>query len=268
MDLASDEARHLFVASLLHDIGHAPLSRSLEPVFAEHFSLTHHQATEEIIAGRAGIGASLYEVLLNYGINVERVIALINGQDPSFDNFFSGPINFDTLEGIFRSKRYNAQSSTQLNPENVLDAAIMRSGISDQDAVDDFWCQKNEVYKYIINSKTGILADFACQYFMRENLAKISREDYYTTEEKLFKKLRGLRPLLSSPTFELEIWRLVSEPIAYTNRTFFVDTHHDFFSRADKHRYKQSRQMSRLELRLYSEPQLESTKELFDDQRL
>ena len=55
-DLSPEDRRLSCAAALLHDIGHAPLSHSLEPVFIEHFGLGHHRATEEIIYGRVAIG--------------------------------------------------------------------------------------------------------------------------------------------------------------------------------------------------------------------
>ncbi len=48
--LGPDERRLIAVAALLHDIGHAPLSHSLEPVFKAEFAIDHHTATEEILA--------------------------------------------------------------------------------------------------------------------------------------------------------------------------------------------------------------------------
>jgi hypothetical protein len=266
--IGNGDARVLFIAALLHDIGHAPLSHSLEPVFEERFALKHHIATEKIISGRVEIGRDLNDVLRNHEIDIDRVQALINGQDTSFDEFFSGPINFDTLEGVSRSKLYGGHSPNTLNPGTVLDAAIFRSSDAQRDIVDDFWNQKNEAYKYIINSRAGVLADFACQHFMRENLRKISADDYYITEETLFRKLPGLKRLLSSPTFEAEIGQIISEPISYTVRTFFVDAKYDFFSRLDRQRYKQNRQPAVLDVHVEPPNTGEIMKDLFDDHRL
>lgn len=262
---SNGDARLLFVAALLHDVGHAPLSHSLEPVFEEHFALTHHVATENLIAGRAEIGRDLYDVLREHEIDIDRVLALTSGIDPSFHEFFCGPINFDTLEGVSRSRLYGSYNPSLSNPSSILDAAISRSNAADCDLVDGFWNQKNEAYKYIINSRLGILADFACQHFMRVNIDKMSVDDYYSTEETIFRKLPGLKQLLSSPRFEVEIGRMISEPISYTNRTFFVDAKFDFFARLDRQRYRQSREPAVLEMRTEASPTGEITKDLFDD---
>ena len=89
----------LFLAALLHDVGHSPFSHSLEPVFEAEFGLSHHDATKNIICGRVDIGKELYSTLRSGGIDVERVLALVDGEEGVFDNFFGGPINFDTIRG-------------------------------------------------------------------------------------------------------------------------------------------------------------------------
>ena len=263
--IGNGDARLIFVAALLHDIGHAPLSHSLEPVFEEYFKLRHHTATENIISGRVEIGQELYETLKSHGVDVERVLALINGADTSFDGFFSGPINFDTIEGVSRSKLYGSHNPSILNPGSILDAAISRADDTDRDIVDGFWTQKNEAYKYIINSRVGVLADYACQYFMRMNLRRMSADDYYGTEETMFRKLPGLKQLLASPTFEVEIGQMLSGPITYTSRTFFVDAKYDFSSHMDRKRYRQARQSAVLEVRTGGAGVSDMTKDLFDD---
>lgn len=263
--IGNGEARLLFVAALLHDIGHAPLSHSLEPVFEEHFGLTHHIATENIISGRVEIGRELHEILNDHKVDIERVLALISGADSDFNAFFSGPINFDTIEGVSRSKLYGGRSPGTLNPSSILNAAISRASDADRDVVDEFWNQKNEAYKYIINSRSGVLADYACQHFMRANLGKILAVDYYGTEDIMFRKLPGLKQLLSSPSFEAEIGQMVSGPVTYIARTFFVDAKYDFFSRMDKERYKQVRESAVLEIRSTPFDGSDMTKDLFDE---
>ena len=87
--LAGGERRLAYVAALLHDIGHAPLSHSLEPVFTKHFGIDHHQAANAILRGSVPIGQGLADILDRYQIDVERVIRIISGEDAGYDCFFS-----------------------------------------------------------------------------------------------------------------------------------------------------------------------------------
>lgn len=50
-------------AALLHDIGHPPLSHSLEPLLVEAFGLDHHKTSENIITGRHPLGEEVREIL-------------------------------------------------------------------------------------------------------------------------------------------------------------------------------------------------------------
>lgn len=240
-EMPPTDRRLVCVAALLHDIGHAPLSHSLEPVFKEVFDLEHHRATGDIISGRVSLGRELWETLRRRHVDIERVIAVISGDEPRFDSFFDGPINFDTIEGILRSHSYVKRGPSILSPEIVTEAAIRRASLSDRNTVDGFWGYKDQVYKYVINSRAGVLADFACQLFLRRHLDQVSAEDYFGTEPQIFRKLPGLRELLISRTFRDDIMRRLDRPIAYKARGFFIDPSGDFFARQDHRRYRQRR---------------------------
>lgn len=247
--LSFSDRRLVYVAALLHDIGHAPLSHSLEPVFAEVFGLEHHRATEDVVSGREPIGRDLYAILRRHEVDVERVIAIIGGKEPIFDGFFSGPINFDTIEGILRSVAFVRPSLSIPSPETVTKAALRRETIKDRNVVDDFWKYKNWIYQNIINSRTGVLADYACRLFMRLHIAGIQKTDYFGTEDQIFRKLPGLLQLLTSPSFEADIVERLEEPVNFKSRRFFVYTNADFFAREDKYRYRQDKYERTLQLR-------------------
>jgi HD domain len=240
-DLPFDDRRHVCAAALLHDIGHPPFSHSLEPVFEEAFGIEHHQATADILTGRVPLGRAVYETLRRYQTSVERIVAIIAGDDANYDSFFSGPINFDTIEGILRTISYAKLPLHVAEPQTVVKAALWRRHDGHLTTVDDFWQRKDFVYQHIINSTSGILADYACQTFMRQQLNLMTHDDYYSTEAQLFHKLSGLRQLLTSPTFAVDILKHQNEPIIYTARRFFIVPDGDFFGRDDKTRYQQTR---------------------------
>ena len=260
------DRRLVFAAALLHDIGHAPLSHSLEPVFKEVFGLAHHQANEDIVTGRVPLGFEVYNALCGYNVDVERLIAMISGQDAGFNGFFSGPINFDTIDGIIRARAYAQPNSTMLSPDTVTEAALRRYSERDHWAVDEFWLYKDQVYRHLINSRTGVLADFACQMYMRLNLDAVSLDDYFVTEAQIFRKLPGLRDLLTSRSFENEIMRQVNTPISFTARRFYIEPSADFFERDDTDRYRQTKEhCTLLPHRINTEEPVGLIQDLFDD---
>lgn len=244
--LNPSDRRLVLAAALLHDVGHAPLSHSLEPVFAEVFGLDHHGVTKDIVSGRAHLGREVYETLRRNQISVERVITIIAGDEQGFDGFFAGPINFDTIEGILRSQTFARPSASIPSPESVTEAAIKRADEKDRDMVDEFWAYKDKVYRHVINSRSGTLADFACQFFMRRHLDDLNEGDYLKTEGQIFRKLPGLRKLLTSHSFEAEVTRLLDMPITYKARRFFIEPSADFFAHDDRGRYQQVKVDGRL----------------------
>ena len=250
----SSKRRLVCAAALLHDIGHPPLSHSMEPVFKEKLGIDHHEATKEIISGHVRLGKEVHSVLRRHRIDVDDVIALISGECTTFDRFFDGPINFDTIEGILRSCEYFRSTSTMARPETVTKAAIRREAPEDRDVVDRFWGYKDWVYKNIINSRMGVLSDLACQLFLRRHLDDINVDSYFETEPNFFRRLPRLRELLVSKKFEATILRLVDEPIRYRNRNYYIDPTGDFFTRCDDARYKHSRNVQVLSLKDQATP--------------
>ena len=265
--LPISDRRLVSVAALLHDIGHPPLSHSLEPVFEEAFGLEHHRATQQIVTGHVPYGREVYDTLVRNGIDVEHVIALISGSVADYDGFFSGPINFDTIEGILRSRTYTKANANVPSPEAVTEAAIRRADQKDIEVVDSFWHYKDEVYRHIINSRRGVLADLACQWSMRGHLHQFEPDDYFSTESEVFRKLPDLRKLLTDRSFETEILRQLTKPVLYKARRFFVDPSGDFCKRDDNVRYRQTREervISRRDIGVAVVEELD--RDLFDDQ--
>ena len=248
------ERRLACAAALLHDIGHPPLSHSVESVFKEQFGIDHHAATEDIICGRVPLGRDVFSTLRRHEVNVEELVAVVSGEAMEFDGFFRGPINLDTIEGILRSCRYIQQSPTMPRPETVTDAATLRQNHKDREVVDMFWRCKNWVYNNIINSLDGVLADIICKVFLGRNLSRINRDSFFGTETKLFQKLPGLRELLTSRNFEDEAIRVLNEPIHYVAREYYVDQDGDFFTRQDDVRYRHTRSRCGLALKTPTDP--------------
>jgi uncharacterized protein len=264
--LSPADQRILSAAALLHDIGHAPLSHSLEPVFEEIFEIDHHRATSDIICGRVPLGRKVYRALRHHDVDIERLVAMIAGTESDFDCFFSGPINFDTIEGILRAHAFAKPNPNIPDPEIVTTAALNRANDQDRTIVDAFWSYKDWVYQHIINSRAGILADFACQLFMRRNLHEISASDYFASEPQIFRKLQGLRSLLTSRSFERDIASHIDGPIAYKVRRFFTKQEADFFAREDKRRYIQTKQDCTLSLTAKAHASnVKLNQDLFDD---
>lgn len=232
-----ENRRLAYAAALLHDVGHGPLSHSLEPVFEDAFGINHHKATQNIILGKVSLGRELNASLRTSGVDPDEVIAVLEGVHDPFEGFFSGPINFDTIEGILRSRRYATRATIPISPVKVVQAATLRMSEADRAVVDSFWAYKDEVYKHVIRAPGGVLADYVCQEIARASLGTLTVEDFYGGEASIFRKLPTLRPLLVD---KRKLASLAEEvTIRFKVREFTVNASADFFTREDKARYTQ-----------------------------
>lgn len=92
------EYEGIVVSALLHDIGHAPLSHSLEPAFKSLFEIDHHRVGERILRGEVPIGVRLARTLTRNGLNNFEVMATIAGVGRGIGkDLFSRSINIDTI---------------------------------------------------------------------------------------------------------------------------------------------------------------------------
>lgn len=242
-ELSPNERRLICTAALLHDIGHPPFSHSMESVWVDEFNIDHHSATQDIICGRIPLGREVLDVLHAHHVDVERVAALVAGQVSDFDRFFSGPITLDTIEGISRAHQYLPAPAP--SPTAVVIAATERASNDDQEIVDGFWNHKDEVYRLVVHSRQGILADFASQEELRHHIRQVSIEDYFGDDQLMFKKLPGLKEALIGTSMESDISTRFGTPTFYVARKYFVDESVGFSSRKDAARYRHVRSSTR-----------------------
>jgi hypothetical protein len=240
--LPQKDARLAYATALLHDVGHAPLSHTLEAAFNRSFGIDHHIAGREILLGQSPYGREVTNILIKHGIDPEEVLAIANGEQERFDGFFSGPINFDTIEGILRSWMYVKKNTNALTPEKVVLAAINRASDADMRTVDSFWEFKDYAYRFIVRSEFGVASDFLCESLILDNISRLERSDYFLTEKQIFKKVPDLKRLLLKFQFRRQGVRSMTQEIAYKARFFSIDERFDFYMRNDKGRYTQRKE--------------------------
>jgi hypothetical protein len=213
------------VSALLHDIGHAPLSHSLESVFIEEYGIGHHIVAEKIILGDVSIGKDLHSVLIEFEINPIEIMEVINGTGPEpYNEIFNYAINIDTIEAILRSSTYMFKNMIFWPPHEVLNALVKRDSEA-MPILDSFWLLKGEVYQKLINHQMGVLADYVCQDYMRTNKSSFFEDYYYSTEGELEKKHPNLFSRLKMLTTvdPRELLPYTSE-ILFVNRKFHINS--------------------------------------------
>lgn len=225
--LKYDEEKYLVVAALLHDIGHGPLSHSMEPSFKKLFKLTHHSAGTNIILGKSPLGSEIFSILNKYNINLDKLIKLLDGKSNEKYAFaLNNPINIDTIDGIVRSYTYlfsarnkNKNMSTIPNIYDILEATVR---VEKQKYLDIFWELKNKVYNELINKEIHIYADNYSQRFVLNKEQDIKEEDFYLSEiefknkfDSLFVDLKNLSKIKEKET---------SLNLEYMNRLYKISS--------------------------------------------
>ncbi|NKQ41910.1 MAG: HD domain-containing protein [Sulfurovum sp.] len=225
--LKYDEEKYLVVAALLHDIGHGPLSHSMEPSFKKLFKLTHHSAGTNIILGKSPLGSEIFSILNKYNIELDKLIKLLDGKSNEKYAFaLNNPINIDTIDGIVRSYTYlfsarnkNKNMSTIPNIYDILEATVR---VEKQKYLDIFWELKNKVYNELINKEIHIYADNYSQRFVLNKEQDIKEEDFYLSEiefknkfDSLFVDLKNLSKIKEKET---------SLNLEYMNRLYKISS--------------------------------------------
>lgn len=237
----------LIAASLLHDVGHGPLSHTLEPVFEEFLKIDHHQATKKIVKGESIFGKEILEILSSNQLDADEIMALVDGKHTGrYGYLFSGKINLDTLEGITRCRAIVGRRPAFGTAISVVErwAKSGQTKLPKQD-FDDFWKLKHDVYALLINSPMGLTMDTVAQAWTRSNLPKMETLDFYMNERQLRKKHPELFQLIHLAAHDQENLRSrlpekwLNADVQARSRSYYVDSAVDLVSLNDMtQRYK------------------------------
>jgi hypothetical protein len=194
--LCQKRRRLLLAAALLHDVGHGPLSHTLEPVFSEAFDVDHHSMTKRIVRGETHHGRAVYASLRAANLDPDDVLAMIDGHHHGPDAFlFAGSINLDTLDGIVRSRAFMEPRAA---PRVMLRAVRCwaQTGRAPLSEFDAFWTLKHDVYTLLIGGARGRLLDAVARAYMRANIDAFDATDFERNDGTLRKRHRQLFDVL------------------------------------------------------------------------
>jgi hypothetical protein len=186
-DLSDDETRLLTAAALLHDVGHGPLSHTLEPTFKRLFNIEHHGAGQKILNGTSPLGRDIPDIFAKHRVDLDRVIELLTGADHGPHAFlFDSPMNFDTIEAIARCCLLS-RNPDSVTPTAFVDAIATRMDFPTE-LGDRFWTVKGAIYNTMILSSSGLLADSLAQQYMAQRAAEFRADDFFLDDATLRRK--------------------------------------------------------------------------------
>lgn len=258
-NLTELDTQILAAAALLHDVGHGPLSHTLEPTFQKLFRINHHQASRAIITGSSPLGSAIPDIFSRYHVNLDQVLELLSGTKQSPHSFlFASPINFDTIEAIARCCLFT-RSPQCVSPTEFVDA-IATSARFPIELADRFWATKGTIYRTVILSSSGLIADTLAQQYMLQNAEHFRLEDFFLDDlmlrrkhQHLFALFSGIRNRsLAQPAF---LTLNFDEEIEAAVRRFTVNRSAEVRSTDDLlARYKQDKRKRKFDLRMLLKP--------------
>lgn len=245
--LTDDRRRLLLAASLLHDVGHGPLSHTLEPVFSEIFKIDHHSVTHDLITGDLRAGEGIRVALNEANVDIDEVLALIDGtHDGDVGFLFSGQINLDTLEGITRCRAFLARRPAYSGAESIV-RLWAKNDATIEGAFDEFWRLKQNVYTLFIGGPSGTALDTLAQTYMREHLSEFAPEDFLVSETVLLRRHRKLHGYLKIAACLEDLREHVptswlKQHVEIRRRDFFIEVDTPLVDHTTiNHRYKQTK---------------------------
>lgn len=218
LGLEKERKEMIMAAALLHDVGHAPFSHTLETVLADATGKDHMDITKEFITGERFIKKRdtplIPEIMKDHGISPEKVADLIKGRGkevtvPDFDeqegqSYFDkeryhyqmihGPLDVDQLDYLLRDSHYTGALHGIIDIERLLQTVEIQTGklvISKGGvpAVEGMLVARNLMFSSVYLHKTARIAELMLTKAIRE--LKDDLERIYTmTDCELFSLLR------------------------------------------------------------------------------
>lgn len=216
--------RHIVVAGLLHDIGHPPLSHSVEPFFKSRFGYGHHEMGEMLLDGKVEKGECLNKII-NSSLDLSFIKKLIDGKVCEADggDLFSSKINLDTIDGIIRSSRYINKYSYSLSPVTVALASFTDKASERYKVLDNFWLLKDFIYKALITSGNGLNADIQSRIRFEQGYEKISEQSLFVTENSWHQKFSSVFNLIRSVSSDQQQPGKAGQSIRFIRRNYFIN---------------------------------------------
>ncbi|MGD1396100.1 HD domain-containing protein [Vibrio harveyi] len=205
---SSDITNHVVSAALLHDIGHAPLSHSMEQSFFDEYGINHHIASSDLI--KNGKDTNSVTNILKKHVDINLVINLIEQESSEcFSDIFNSKVNVDTIDGIHKSLAF-------INLKDSYDKYALAHSVfthdfqNDTSRIDCFWNLKDLVYKKIITSGIGAIADHISKEYFFENVTRLNASYFLKKESSL---LGGRNPMFKDFSRKIKGVKFLGESV-------------------------------------------------------
>jgi uncharacterized protein len=180
LDLSKEAATLVEIGGLLHDLGHPPLSHTLDGPMEECLGMSHEGRSRALVEGNdrgaAGDGAtpsSLPEILERHGLDPHEVADLIDPprhgeRHRSLRALLHGPIDADRIDYLQRDAHYTGVAHGAIDASRLLDTIRIRGdelvfAEKGRSAVEGFVVGRSLMYSAVYYHKTVRSAEVMAQ---------------------------------------------------------------------------------------------------------
>ena len=156
--IPEDEVELLRVAALLHDIGHPPMSHTIEMYYKRRFSeATHERLGYEIIVGDPEVS----EILSTSPYTPREVADLAVGRHANrvYSMLVSGDLDVDRLDYLLRDAKHTGVAYGMIDLERIVSTLTVAGGglaleVKGISALDSFYVARLHMYQAVYYHKT------------------------------------------------------------------------------------------------------------------
>jgi len=229
LDLNQQEKKLIEAAGMLHDIGHAPFSHTIEEVMEKD----HEEATKSLILGEKVLdlpgAGSIPELLEDYGLDPEKVADLVTGEFEGkkyLRDIISSQMDADQLDYLARDAHHTGVSYGSIEADwiiNMMEVNENRLTYNEKsiDALEDCIIARDHMYSSVYSHKTSAIAEKMVLRAVQRHL-KENGDD----PEKIFWMTDGelLDTLSSSNSFSREVVERIKTRNLYKQAHILKDT--------------------------------------------
>ncbi len=218
LQLDEREKKTVKAAALLHDVGHAPFSHTLEFIIENENNQDHMDVTQELIKGERKIEdrdySTIPEILENHGIDPEKVAELIKekpdhvkltdfnvheeqsyfGEERYMYQMIHGSLDVDQLDYLLRDSHYTGAAHGIIDLERLIQTVeiyngnlvVSKGGVA---AVEGMLVARGLMYSSVYFHKTARIAELMLAKAV-DNLGKVPDGFFSMSDDEFITYLR------------------------------------------------------------------------------
>lgn len=199
LGLSEMEKKRLEAAGLLHDLGHAPFSHSVESFMEkDHMKITKDMITGESRLDAPGTG-EVPRILEEYGLDPEKVSSLVTGEYKGkkyLQDIMNSEMDVDQLDYLIRDAYYTGTTYGKIETERIIGIMKLNQGRVNYlekgiEPLEDYFLSRDHMYSNVYAHKTVSISE---KMLLRATERANIKELYKMRDGELIQALKQSNP--------------------------------------------------------------------------